>query len=50
MSTTFDPRVDDPYFRHSSDEEWPAQRASDEFDPEGAWEFVADGEDEPLRL
>jgi hypothetical protein len=44
----FDPRVDHRYFRHSRDDEWADQPASDEFDPDG--EFEADGEDEPLRL
>jgi hypothetical protein len=43
----FDPRVDDRYFRHSSNEEWADQPAA-EFDPEGQLE--ADGEDESLRL
>jgi hypothetical protein len=45
--------VDDRYFRHSRDEEWSVQHvqpASDEFDAEGEYEFVADGEDEPLRM
>lgn len=50
MSITYGPRVDDRYFRHSSDEEWPDQGESDEFDADCEDEFVADGEDEPLRL
>jgi hypothetical protein len=38
----FDPRVDDRYFQHSSDDEvWLDQPASDEVEPDG---------DEPLRL
>jgi hypothetical protein len=37
MSFAFDQRVDDRCFRHGSDEEWPVQPASDEFDPEGEY-------------
>jgi hypothetical protein len=40
--------VDDRYFRHSSDEEWADQPASNEFDRDG--EFGEDDGDEPLRL
>jgi hypothetical protein len=37
----FDPRVDDRYFQHDSDDEvWPDPPTSDEFEPE----------EEPLRL
>jgi hypothetical protein len=41
----FDPRVDDRYFQHDSDDEvWPDPPKLDELEPE------PEGEDEPLRL
>jgi hypothetical protein len=39
----FDPRVDDRYFQHSSDDEEVLDPPTDEFEPEGE-------DDEPLRL